>query len=229
MQMLSERIESEGIAHNSHLAGSPAPLAPIEFKREMEKGAVVIDASEPAAFGGAHIRGAYSIWLEGIPAFASQVLPHDRPVLLVSEDECHIDKAVRYLTRSGYTRIAGYLKGGIESWYNAGFPFENLPLLSVHQLKDKLAQDEELIVLDVRRQDEWDSGHIKGAIHIYVGHLAQRLAEVPRDKPMAVSCRVGHRSGLGASILLRADYRNVHNILGGMKAWVAAGFPVTDD
>lgn len=227
--MLSEQIESEGIAHNPYLSSSPAPLAPIEFKREMEKGAVVIDASEPPAFGGAHIRGSYSIWLEGIPAFAGQVLPHDRPVLLVSEDERHIDKAVRYLIRGGYARIAGYLKGGIESWYNAGFPTENLPLLSVDQLKDKLEQDEELIVLDVRGQDEWDSGHIKGAIHIHIGHLAQRLAEVPRDKPVAVICRVGHRAGLGASILLRAGYRNVFNVLGSMKAWVAAGFPVTDD
>jgi hydroxyacylglutathione hydrolase len=227
--MLFKRIESEGIAHNSYLIGLPAPLTPIEFKREMEKGAVVIDASEPAAFGGAHIRGAYSIWLEGIPAFASQVLPHDRPLLLVSEDECHIDKAVRYLIRGGFDRIAGYLKGGIESWYNADFPVENLPLLSVHQLKNKIEQGEELIVIDVRGQDEWDSGHIKVAIHIYVGHLTQRLAEVPRDKPVAVICRVGHRSGLGASILLRAGYRNVYNVLGGMKAWVAAGFPVTND
>ncbi len=227
--MLSKRIESEGIAHNSYFLGLPASLTPVKFKRAMEKGAVVIDSSEPAAFGGAHIRGAYSIWLEGIPAFAGRVLPHDRPVLLVSEDECHIDKAVRYLIHGGYDRIVGYLKGGIESWCNAGFPVENLPLLSVHQLKDKMEQGEELIVLDVRGQDEWDSGHIKGAIHIYVGHLAQRLAEVPRDKPVAVICRVGHRSGLGASILLRAGYRNVYNVLGSMKAWVAAGFPVTDD
>jgi hydroxyacylglutathione hydrolase len=207
----------------------PSPLTPAEFLEEMGRGAVVVDTSEPAAFGGAHIKGAYSIWLEGLPVFAGWVLAYDRPIVLVLEDEGHLGKAVPYLIRAGYDRITGYLKGGTEGWYNAGFPVESLPLLSVHQLKSKLDRGEELLVLDTRGQDEWDSGHIKGALHIYVGHLEARLAEVPRDKPVAVICNVGHRAGLGASILLRAGYQEVFNVLGSVKAWVAAGYPVTTD
>jgi hydroxyacylglutathione hydrolase len=207
----------------------PSPLTPSEFKEEMERGAVVVDTSEPAAFGGAHIKGAYSIWLEGLPVFAGWVLSYDKPILLVLEDQCHLERAVRYLIRAGYDQIAGYLKDGTEGWYNAGFPTESLPLLSVHQLKDKIDRGEELLVLDTRGQDEWNSGHIKGALHIYVGHLEQRLAEVPRDKPVAVICNVGHRAGLGASILLRVSYQEVYNVLGSVKAWVAAGFPTTTD
>lgn len=207
----------------------PAPLTPAEFKQEMEEKAIVIDTSEPAAFGGAHIKGAYSIWLEGLPVFAGWVLPYDRPVLLVLEDQTHLDKAVRYLIRAGYERIAGYLRDGTEGWYNAGFPTESLPLLSVHQLKSMLDRREELVVLDTRSQDEWESGHIKGALHIYVGHLEKRLGEVPGDKPIAVICNVGHRAGLGASILLRAGYTEVYNTLGSVRAWVAAGFPITFD
>ncbi len=207
----------------------PAPLTPVEFKDLLEKGAVVIDTSEPAAFGGAHIKGAYSIWLEGLPVFAGWVLPYDRPILLVLEDQSHLDRAVRYLLRAGYDQIIGYLKDGTEGWYNAGLPTENLLLLSVHQLKEKIDRKENLIVLDTRGEDEWASGHIKGALHIYVGHLEQRLAEVPTDKPVAVICNVGHRAGLGASVLLRAGYRYVYNVLGSVKAWTAAGFPVTTD
>lgn len=67
------------------------------------------------------------------------------------------------------------------------------------------------------------------ALHIYIGYLEQRLAEVPRDKPVAVICKVGYRAGLGASILLRAGYKEVYNVLGSVKAWVAAGFPVTTE
>ncbi len=207
----------------------PAPLTPSEFRREIDKGALVIDTSEPAAFGGAHIKGAYSIWLEGLPAFAGWVLPYEKPILLVLEDQAHLDRAVRYLIRIGYDQIIGYLRDGTEGWYNAGLPTENLPLLSVHQLKSMLDRGEELLVLDTRGQDEWDSGHIRDALHIYVGHLEQRLAEVPRDKPVAVICNVGHRAGLGASILLRAGYPRVYNVLGSVKAWVAAGFPITTD
>jgi hydroxyacylglutathione hydrolase len=207
----------------------PAPLTPTEFRAEMDKGAIVVDTSEEAAFGGIHIKGAYSIWLEGLPAFAGWVIPYDRPILLVLEDQAHLEKAVRYLIRAGYDNIAGYLHGGIESWYNAGLPLESLPLLSAHQLKSMLDRGEELLILDTRGQEEWESGHIKGALHIYVGHLEQRLTEVPRDKPVAVYCRTGHRAGLGASILLRAGYPVVYNFPGSLKAWVAAGFPITTD
>lgn len=180
-------------------------------------------------FGGAHIKGAYSIWLEGLPAFAGWVLSYDEPVLLVLEDHHHLERAVRYLIRVGYDRITGYLRDGTEGWYNAGLPTENLPLLSVHQLKAKIDRGEELVVLDARGQDEWESGHIKGALHIYVGHLEQSLAEVPKDKPVAVICSVGHRAGLGASILLRAGYQQVYNVLGSVKAWKSAGFPTVID
>jgi len=207
----------------------PAPLTPTEFKDEIEQGAIVVDTSEPAAFGGAHIKGAYSIWLEGLPVFAGWVLPYDKPILLVLEDQCHLERVVRYLIRAGYDRVTGFLKGGTEGWYNAGLPMENLLLLSVHQLKDKIDRGEDLLVLDTRGEDEWASGHIKGALHIYVGYLERRLAEVPKDKPVAVICNVGHRAGLGASILLCAGYPEVYNVLGSVKAWVAAGFPVTTD
>jgi len=205
----------------------PSPLTPAEFREEMEKGAVVVDTSEPAAFGGAHIQGAYSIWLEGLPVFAGWVLSYDKPILLVLEDETHLERAVRYLIRAGYDRIVGYLKGGTEGWYNAGFPTESLHLLSVHELKSRIDRGEELVILDTRGQNEWDSGHIEGALHIYVGHLEERLADVPADKPVAVICNVGHRAGLGASILLRAGFTQVYNVLGSVKAWVAAGYPVT--
>ncbi len=207
----------------------PVPLTPTEFRIEMEEGALVVDTSEPAAFGGAHIKGAYSIWLEGLPVFGGWVLPYDKPILLVLEDQSHLERAVRYLIRTGYDRIIGYLRDGTEGWYNAGFPTENLPLLSVHQLKDMLDRNEDLLVLDTRGQEEWESGRIAGSLHIYVGHLEQRLGEVPKDRPVAVICNVGHRAGLGASILLKAGYRKVYNVLGSVKAWVAAGFPVTTD
>jgi hydroxyacylglutathione hydrolase len=207
----------------------PSPLTAAEFRQETDKGAVVVDTSEPAAFGGAHIKGAYSIWLEGLPIFGGWVLPYDKPILLILEDQSHLERAVRYLIRAGYDRIIGYLRDGTEGWYNAGLPTESLPLLSVHQLKDMLDRREELLVLDARGQDEWESGHIAGALHIYVGDLEQRLAEIPKGKLIAVICTVGHLAGLGASILLRAGYPSVYNVLGSVRAWVAAGFPVTAD
>jgi hydroxyacylglutathione hydrolase len=207
----------------------PVPLTPAEFNKEMEKGAVVVDTSLPAAFGGAHIEGSYSIWLGGLPSFAGWMLSYDKPILLVLEDQNHLEKAVRYLIRVGYDRIPGYLKDGIEGWYNAGSPVETLPLLSVHHLKEKLDTGEKLTIVDVRRQEEWDSGHIRSSLHIYVGQIEQRLSEIPRDKPLVVLCSVGHRAGIAASVLLRAGFPKVYNVLGSITAWRHAGFPLTTE
>jgi hydroxyacylglutathione hydrolase len=204
----------------------PTPYTPAEFQKKMHEGAIVVDTSEPAAFGGAHIRGAYSIWLEGLPVFGGWMLPYDRPILLVLEDQSHLERAVRYLIRAGYDQIDGYLREGTEGWYNAGLPTESLPVLSVHQLKGMIDRGEDLLVLDTRGHEEWASGRIAGSLHIYVGYLEKRINEVPKARPIAVICNVGHRAGLGASILLRAGYPNIYNVLGSVKAWVAAGFPI---
>jgi len=141
---------------------------------------------------------------------------------------------VRYLIRLGYDKIAGYLRGGfehrgagIEDWYNSGLPIEHANLVSVHELKKRIDDGDDLLVLDVRSDEEWNEGHIEGALHIYVGHLKDRLSEVSRDKDVYVTCNVGHRGSLGASILLRAEYSRVSNVLGGMSAWKANDFPTS--
>ena len=203
---------------------NPSPLLPEEFQKQMRLGAVVVDTRLPPAFGGTHIGNSYSIWLDGLPSFAGWVLRYDKPILLVLEDKEHLQPAIRYLTRLGYDRIAGYLRGGIEAWYNEALPTEHLALLTVQQLEKRLDRDDNLVVLDVRRKDEWNKGHIKGALHIYVGHLEKRLNEVLMDHAIAVICNVGHRASLGASILCQARHQEVYNVLGGMTAWENAGY-----
>ncbi|MFH1327258.1 MAG: rhodanese-like domain-containing protein, partial [Candidatus Bathyarchaeota archaeon] len=69
--------------------------------------------------------------------------------------------------------------------------------------------------------------HIEGALHIYVGLLENRISEVSREKPIAVICGAGHRSGLAASILLRSGFEKVFNVWGGMSAWKACNYPMT--
>jgi len=203
---------------------NPSPLSPKEFQKKIKLGAEVVDTRMPPDFGGAHIRGSYSIWLDGLPSFAGWVLPYDKPILLVLEDKEHLERAVRYFIRLGYDEIAGYLRGGIEAWYNEALPTEHLGLLTVHELKKRLDRGDNLVVLDVRRKDEWNNGHIERALNIYVGHLEERLNEVPVNQPIAVICNVGHRASLGASILCQEGYQEVYNVLGSMTAWKNAGY-----
>ena len=220
-----ERYNLEGAPQLEHLP-NPSPLSPRELQEQMKLGAVVVDTRMPPAFGGAHIKGSYSIWLDGLPSFGGWVLPYEKPILLVLEDREQLDRAIRYLVRVGYDNIAGYLRSGIEAWYNEALPIEHIGLLTVQELKKRLERGDNLVVLDVRRKDEWDNGHIEGAFHIYVGNLEERLKEVPVDRPIAVICNVGHRASLGASLLHREGYPEIHNVLGSMTAWENAGYTV---
>lgn len=88
----------------------------------------------------------------------------------------------------------------------------------------QLADD--AIILDVRRQDEWDAGHAPTAVHIPIEELETRLSELPSiDGPIPVVCRGGGRSSRAAK-WLNANGHSAVNVTGGMKAWHAAGKPM---
>ena len=209
----------------------PPPLTPDEFNKRIEQGASVLDVRAPLAFGGAYIKGSYGIWLEGVPSFTGWVLSYDKPILLVLGNRKDLGTAVSYLVRLGYDWLEGYLCGGIEacgleSWYSDALPTEHLVLLTVQELRERLDRDDNLFVLDVRSSEEWVKGHIENAFHVYVGHLEERLGEIPVDRAIAVVCSVGNRASLGASILRWAGRREVFNVLGGMRAWQKADYPM---
>lgn len=203
----------------------PTFHSPAEFQESMENGAVVVDTRTPPAYGGAHINGSYSIWLDGLPTFAGWVLPYDHPLLLVVQDREHLDRAIRYLYRIGYDVIEGYLLG-VEAWSAEALPLTHFGLLTVEELKDRVDKGNNVTVLDVRSDEEWASGHIDGAIHMHVGHLEAHIHEVLPDQTTIVICSVGNRASLGASILQRKGYTDLHVVLGGMLAWQNAGYNV---
>ncbi len=224
-----QKMEEYNLQGPPLLKNLPVPelFSPEEFKTEMEKGAIVVDTRMPHSFGGAHIRDTYSIWLGGVPSFAGWVLPYDKPILLVLEEKEQLETVVRYLIRVGYDNIAGFLNGGIPAWYIKALPIDKLSLISVHDLKGKLENGEEMILLDVRSKKEWDKGHIDEARNIYVGHLEKRLNEIPKDCPVIVYCGTSRRSNIAASILKKNGFSRVYNVLGSMAAWKNAGYDVT--
>jgi hydroxyacylglutathione hydrolase len=209
----------------------PPPLSPLEFQKRIKQGALVLDARTPAAFGGAHIKESYSIWLEGIPSFAGWVLSYDKQILLILENREHLATVVSYLVRLGYDLLEGYLCGGVEacgleSWYADALPTEHLGLLTVQELRKRIDSGENLFVLDVRADKEWVTGHIEDSFNVYVGNLKERLDEIPANRNIAVICSVGNRASLGASILRRAGFREVYNVLGGVLSWQKANYPL---
>lgn len=186
---------------------------------------MVVDTRTPPAFGSVHINGSYNIWLGGLPTFAGWILPHDQPILLVLKEREQLELAVRYLFRIGYDALEGYILG-VTAWSVKALPIKHFGLLSVQELKARLDNGEDLMLLDVRSDEEWNSERIEGAIHMYVGHIEERVSETLTDQTTAVICQTGNRASLGASILQRKGYTDLHVVLGGMLAWQNAGYNV---
>ena len=89
-----------------------------------------------------------------------------------------------------------------------------------------LREQPDVMILDVREQDEWDAGHIPGAVFMPMGQVPDRLSEIPKDKTVIVQCRSGNRSSQVTDYLVQQGFTNVHNMAGGLKAWQSAGLPV---
>ncbi len=204
---------------------SPPALKPAEFKAVIEKGIAVIDTRTPPAFGGAHIKGSYSLPPSRL-SNAGWVIPVGEEPLLVVDDGKALDYAVRNLYRMGYSNFAGYLAGGLEAWFKEGLPLSKVELITCPQLKEMHESKANPVLVDVRRHSEWDEGHIDGAIHIYLGRLPERLDEIPMGRPVVVQCKTGTRSSFAASVLLKAGRKNIFNLLGGFDAWKKLGYPV---
>jgi phage shock protein E len=89
-----------------------------------------------------------------------------------------------------------------------------------------LRGQDDVIMLDVRTPEEYAEGHIPGVTLIPLDQVETRLAEIPKDKTVVVTCRSGNRSAQAAQLLRQKGYQNVHNMLGGFVAWQTAGYPV---
>ena len=98
----------------------------------------------------------------------------------------------------------------------------NVDVVTVKALQGR----DDVVILDVREQSEYDAGHIAGVKLIPKGTVADRLNEIPKDKPVIVTCHSGNRSGQVTDYLRQQGYTNVHNMTGGISAWQQAGYPV---
>ncbi len=203
-------------------------LPPKFFKEATDdKSNILIDTRMMLAFGGGHIKGALSIG--GSPMlsiWAGWLLDPKKPILLVLESDDKLNEIVRLFLRTGYTKFAGYLVGGMKAWDNAGLPLEAVGQMTVHEVKHA---GRRLQVLDVRSPDEWKGGHIPNARHIFLGELHEKLGELDKRKPTAVYCDSGYRASIATSILKRAGVSCVCNVPGSWQAWKKAGFPVAKE
>ena len=219
-----KKLNAKGPPILGNLPSVPA-LPPKTFKQAIEQDeGVLIDTRTLLAFGGGHIAGALNIGATPmLSIWAGWLLEPDKPVLLVLEEDSEVEKVVKLFLRTGYTRFAGYLAGGMKAWDNAGFELAHLGEMTVHDLK---AAKENVQVVDVRSPSEWDEGHVPDATHLFLPELRDKADRLAKRKPVAVYCDSGYRASIGASILKQEGFQDVSNVPGSWQAWKKAKFPI---
>jgi hydroxyacylglutathione hydrolase len=219
-----KKLNAQGPEILGQLPAIPA-LPPESFQQAIEEEAgVLVDTRGMLAFGGGHIAGALNIGASPmLSIWAGWLLDPDTPILLVLEDDAEIEKVQTLFLRTGYTKFAGYLAGGMKAWNNAGLKLDHVRQMSVHELR---AAKGRVQVVDVRAPSEWEGGHVPGAAHVFLPGLREHVRKLSKRKPVAVYCDSGYRASIGASILKQEGFADVRNVPGSWQAWKHAKFPI---
>ncbi|HXJ85423.1 MAG TPA: rhodanese-like domain-containing protein [Candidatus Binatia bacterium] len=200
-------------------------IEPRELERMLQEGEMALDVRPGDEFAAAHVPGSVNIALSGqFASWAGTVLGLTAHPALIADTEPQIEEARLRLARVGMEALDGYLAGGIAAWRASGLPIAKTVQISAEELHSQI-QAAALQVLDVRRQFEWDAGHIEGAAWWPLDNFKVSPPEINREAPLAVHCKGGYRSMIASSLLERAGFHHVLNVQGGFDAWQQAKFP----
>ncbi len=185
----------------------PRLFEPAELRRRIDAGEWVVDLRQRRAFARHHITGTISVELgDSFVTFLGWTIPWGTPLTLVGDDTAQVSDAQRQLARIGIDRPAGAATGPVNALADGR--------TSTYEVTDfdglaAVAGRDEVVILDVRRPDEWAAGHLEAAVHIPFWELEDRMAEVPEGE-VWVHCASGFRASISASLLDRAGRRVVH-------------------
>jgi rhodanese-related sulfurtransferase len=216
------QINREGPAVLSELP-APKELLPDEVVKLRDSGAILLDIRSADQYGTSHIPGSMNIGLGGqFATWSGTLITLKTPVVLIAETEEQVREARIRLARVGHENIAGYLSGGILSWFQAGLPLSSTEQISVDELDRRIKEGKTEQLVDVRRPGEWNAGHIKEAMHIPLNKLRDQSGQLNPSKSVTVVCAGGYRSSAATSVLEQQGFEHVTNVVGGMNAWAKA-------
>lgn len=205
-------------------------LHPKEFQMVWEaEEAVVIDTRSKDVFPKVFIPGSIFIGLDDnfAPWVGALITDLKQPILLIT-DEGREEEAVVRLARVGYDFTTGYLKGGVQAWIQEGLDVDTLEEMSAEYFASHYLKNPGLILLDVRKESEYESQHLLGAINFPLDFINQNMQMLNKDKTYYLHCAGGYRSVITASILKARGYQHVINVLGGFKALSATSLAKSD-
>lgn len=205
-------------------------LSAAEFEAAAnETQALIIDTRNPQEFNKAFIPNSINIGIDGsFATWVGTLVPSVKQELLIVADAGREEEVITRLARVGYDNALGYLKGGIQTWIDAGKETDKIDSVTADEFA-ALNEKQKLNILDVRKVSEYNSEHVVDAISAPLDFINDSMSKIDKNKTYYVHCLSGYRSMVFVSILQARGYRNLINVAGGFNAIKATQkFQVTD-
>ncbi len=215
------------------LTKGTTPLDAATFKELSEqKDVMVIDTRTKEAYSeNGTVPGAWWIGLNGsfAPWVGALIVDVNQKVIFIVDDEAKAHEAVTRFSRIGFDNTLGYLAGGgLSDWLAHGYEIDKIGSISAAGFEKKMNNGEVEIALDVRKETEYLSEHIKGIENFPLDTIKQNFAEIKTDKTYYLHCASGYRSLIAASIFKANGVENVVDIRGGFKDLSETDLPKTE-
>jgi rhodanese-related sulfurtransferase len=190
---------------------------------------LVLDTRRSEVFAKGFIPNSINIGLESnFASWVGELITNiNQEILLVTEDNSKVDEAIIRLSRVGYDHAIGYLDGGFESWEKAEKDINIVHRITAEQLEEHYNEDN-LILIDVRKASEFQSEHIVNSVNIPLNELRDNLLEFPRELSFTIYCAGGYRSMIAASILKQNGFDNFVDVVGGFNEIKKTSIPRTE-
>lgn len=171
---------------------------------------MVVDTRSPNDFARKSITGTINIPFPDLfSEWMGRLANYDKDLYIITETH-HLDDIRTILTSMGLDHVKGFLPPSIIETASDTHSYDNQTPAEIEQ--------NDVQIVDVRYQDEWDESHIPGAKHLPLHKLPAGIETLTKDQPVAVHCASGKRSAIASSILLNQGY-SVINMLGGFNLW----------
>ena len=205
------------------------PLDPDSFEAVAEEtDALILDVRHQDEFVKGYVPQSVFIGLDGgfAPWVGTLIGNVNQPLLIIAPEERE-EETITRLSRVGFDQTIGYLDGGFNSWKKSGKEYDMITQVNAENLK-KLAEEENMMVFDVRKENEFISGHMETAQNTPLDCLNDYLSHYPKNHSFYIHCAGGYRSVIAASILKKRGFINLIDIKGGYKAIKETQIKLTD-
>lgn len=219
---VNAKLNSKGYENIEDIIKKASKKLSVETVDTIVKAAshIILDTRNATVFTNGFIPTAINIGLEGqMEEWAGTLLSFETPIVLIT-DKGKDKETITRLSSVGFDKFEGVLKGGFEAWTKANKNIDMIIDVTADELSIDIPFDENIDVIDVRKESEYEMEHIKDAenlpLHLIINPL--ELAQLDDEANIYIHCDEGYTSVIACSLLKKEGYANVRNVLGGFIA-----------